>query len=86
MTSGSKEDAMKGFEENSIQTVEATLNGIRQTNFYISKDGTVYVQMFLPYETQVEVLNKAANDYHISEEYLATQVKMQEAYDKYFKK
>lgn len=84
MISGSKSDTMKGFEENALQVSQATLTGARQTNFFKGKDGTVYVQMFLPYETEVSTLNKVAEEYDISPEYLATQVKMQEAYEKYF--
>ena len=84
MDSGSKTDTMKGFEENALQTSEATLKGAKRTNFYQGKDGTVYIQMFLPYETQVSALNKTAEEYEISAEYLATQVKMKEAYEKYF--
>ncbi|MBQ0051594.1 MAG: LPP20 family lipoprotein [Treponema sp.] len=86
MVSGSKTDTMKGFEENALQVSEATLEGARRTNFYQGKDGTVYIQMFLPYETSVSALNKTAEKYEISAEYLATQVKMQEAYEKYFSK
>ena len=84
MVSGSKTDTMKGFEENALQTSEATLKGAKRTNFYQGKDGTVYIQMFLPYETQVSALNETAAAYDISPEYLATQVKMKEAYEKYF--
>lgn len=84
MVSGSKTDTMKGFEENALQTSNATLQGARRTNFYQGKDGTVYVQVFLPYESEVSALNKTAAEYDISPEYLATQVKMQEAYEKYF--
>lgn len=84
MVSGSKTDTMKGFEENALQESNATLSGARRTNFYQGKDGTVYVQVFLPFETEVTTLNKVAEDYDISPEYLATQVKMQEAYEKYF--
>lgn len=84
MVSGSKSDTMKGFEENALQVSNATLQGARRTNFYQGKDGTVYVQVFLPYDTEVSALNKAAENFDISPEYLATQVKMQEAYEKYF--
>jgi len=84
MVSGSKTDSMKGFEENALQVSEATLAGAKRTNFYQGKDGTVYIQMFLPYDTQVNALNKTAEAYEISAEYLATQVKMKEAYEKYF--
>lgn len=84
MVSGSKTDTMKGFEENALQVSNATLSGVRRTNFYQGKDGTVYVQVFLPFETQVSALNEVAEKYEISAEYLATQVKMQEAYEKYF--
>lgn len=84
MVSGSKTDTMKGFEENALQVSNATLQGARRTNFYQGKDGTVYVQVFLPYDTEVDALNKTAQNYDISAEYLATQVKMQEAYEKYF--
>jgi hypothetical protein len=85
MVSGSKSDTMKGFEENALQVSEAKLQGAKRTNFYQGKDGTVYIQMFLPYETQVSALNETAAAYDISPEYLATQVKMKEAYEKYFK-
>lgn len=84
MVSGSKEDAVKGFEENALQTTEVTLQGCRRTNFKKAKDGTVYIQVFLPYDTQVSTLNKVATDYKLSDEYLATQDKMKESYDKYF--
>mgnify|MGYP004527399359 CR=1 FL=1 len=84
MVSGSKTDTIKGFEDNALQISNATLTGARRTNFYQGKDGTVYIQVFLPYKTEVDALNKTAEQYEISAEYLASQAKMQEAYEKYF--
>lgn len=84
MVSGSSTDSIKGFEENALQTAEAAVSGFEQKNYFIADDGTVYVLLFLPYQTQVSNLNTLAKKYNISEEYLASQAKMQEAYDKYF--
>lgn len=85
MISGSKTDSMVGFEENALQTSIATLSDVRRTALYIAKDGTAYVQIFVPYATRVDELNKLAKEkYHLADEYLATQEKMENAYNKYF--
>jgi len=84
MISGSATDSIKGFEENAMQTAEASVSGFEQKEYYIAPDGTVFILLFLPYETQVTNLNNIAKKYNISEEYLASQAKMKEAYDRYF--
>lgn len=85
MISSSETHSIKGFEENALQTAEASLRGYEQKNYYVAKDGTVYVLLFLPYQTQVDQLNKVAEEYSIPAEYLMSQAKMQEAYDRLFK-
>ncbi len=84
MISGSATDSIKGFEENAMQTAEASISGFEQKAYYIAEDGTVFILLFLPYKTQVSNLNTLAKKYNISEEYLASQAKMKEAYDRYF--
>lgn len=84
MVSGSTTDSVRGFEENALQTAEASVSGFEQKNYYVADDGTVYVLLFLPYNTQVSNLNNIAKKYNISEEYLASQAKMEDAYNKYF--
>ena len=84
MISGSSTDSIKGFEENAMQTAEASVSGFEQKDYYIAEDGTVFILLFLPYETQVSNLNSVAKKYNISEEYLASQAKMREAYERYF--
>lgn len=85
MVSSSETHSIKGFEENAQQVAEATLSGYEQKDYYIAKDDTVYVLLFIPYESQVSQLNKLAEEYEIPTEYLVSQAKMQEAYERLFK-
>ncbi len=85
MISSSETHSIKGFEENALQTAEASLSGYEQKDYYVAKDGTVYVLIFIPYETQVSAINRLAQDYEIPAEYLMSQAKMQDAYDRLFK-
>ncbi len=77
-------DALSGLVDNTLQKTDAVLQGSQQVDRYQAKDGTIYVLMYLPYESAVTELNKITSDYTGKPESIITEAKMNEAYEKYF--
>ena len=77
-------DALSGLIDNTLQKTDAVLEGSRQVNRFNASDGTVYVLMYLPYESAVSKLNTVVSDYTGKAEAVITDARMREAYEKYF--
>lgn len=77
-------DALTGLIDNTLQKTDAVLQGSQQIDRFNASDGTVYVLMYLPYESTVSSLNSAVSDYTGKTEAVITDARMREAYEKYF--
>lgn len=84
MGSDEKRDTLTGLVDNTLQKTDAVLEGSQQVDRFNAKDGTIYVLMYLPYESTVKKLNESASSFTGKPEAYITEAKMQEAYDKYF--
>lgn len=81
-------DSLTGLIDNTLQKTDAVLEGSQQVDRFNAKDGTIYVLMYLPYESAVKELNEMTKE-EISSftgkpEAIITELRMQEAYEKYF--
>ena len=77
-------DTLTGLVDNTLQKTDAVLEGSQQVDRFQAKDGTIYVLMYLPYESSVKKLNEITSSYTGKPEAIVTELKMQEAYEKYF--
>ena len=77
-------DALSGLIDNTLQKTEAVLQGSQQVNRFNASDGTVYVLMYLPYESALSKLNTSVAEYTGKAEAVITDARMREAYEKYF--
>ncbi len=85
--SDNQRDALLGLVDNTFEQTDAILEGSEQVDRYQAKDGTIYVLMYLPFETAVRSLNELnsqASSYTGKKEAIITEAKMAEAYEKYF--
>ena len=59
---GSDKDrqALAAFQESTLEKTQAILQGSQQVDYYLGDDGTVYVLMYLPYDSAVKTLNEEA--------------------------
>lgn len=71
----------RDFSEKIVSTTDALLEGSEQVESYIDSKGTVYVLMYLPYESAVHKLNEAASNISGKTETLYTAQNMAAAYD-----
>lgn len=79
-------DSLTGLIDNTLQKTDAVLEGSEQVDRFTAKDGTIYVLMYLPYESAIKALNEEASSYTGKPEAIITELKMEEAYEKYFSK
>lgn len=77
-------DALTGLVDNTLSKTDAVLEGSQQVDRFQAKDGTIYVLMYLPYDSAVKKLNESASEYTGKPESIVTQAKMAEAYEKFF--
>ncbi len=76
--------SLTGLTDNALLKTDNMLAGSQQIDYYQTKDGTVYVLMYLPYNAVVPELNKTVAEFNRDSTAAFTEAKMAEAYEKYF--
>lgn len=76
--------SLSGLTDNALLKTDNILNGSQQVDYFQTKDGTVYVLMYLPYNAVVPELNKTVTEFNRDSTAAFTEAKMAEAYEKYF--
>jgi len=89
--SDKEREALTGFQESALQKTDAILQGSQQVDYFAAEDGTIYVLMYLPYDSAVKALNEEAakakaTTFQQNSTAAFTNEKMEEAYEKYFSK
>ena len=76
--------ALTGMTDTALLKTDNILNGSQQVDYFQTKDGTVYVLMYLPYNAVIPELNKTVAEFTQDSTAAFTEAKMAEAYEKYF--
>lgn len=80
---GIPEDTLNYIEEAIVQKTDQILQGSTQSDYWVGPDNTVYVLMFLPYESIIPQVNEIVKDYTTNKKSELTVDKVAAAVEKY---